>query len=90
MVITQICKEIPSNMHSNVFSGVHLQTERREQAEGLSDAQQQYHWGRGHGNPAGPARRGHSTQPAAPLHTQEHICEQTHSNHTHLHHHMSV
>lgn len=73
-----------TNMHTYVFcSGVHLQTERCEQAEGLSNAQQQYHWGRGHGNPTGPARRSHSTQPAAPLHTEEHICEQTPTKITH-------
>ncbi len=59
-------------------SGVHLQTECCEQAEGLLNAQQQYQWGRRHGNPTGPTRRGHSTQPAAPLHTEEHICEQNH------------
>lgn len=64
-------------------SGVHLQTECCEQAEGLLNAQQQYQWGRRHGNPTGPTRRGHSTQLAAPLHTEEHICEQTHSKITH-------
>lgn len=67
-------------------SGVHLQTERREQTEGLPNAQQQHHQRRGHGSPTGSARRGHSLQPATPLHTEGHICEQTHSKkiiHTH-------